>query len=310
MNGGCVLFGTWDDGVLVQRGAEQVRELSGWSVASLIHADGGAALAIVGGKRLCRRAPDGEWTTLIESEVPLSSCLRVRDAIFIGTDTADVLRLVEGRSPELLEGFRRVAGREQWYAGTAVIDGKVVGPPLGVRSMACGPQGELLVNVHVGGIARSTDQGASWHPTIDIEADVHEVSGHAQDGDYIVAAAAVGLCISRDAGRTWSTLTEGLHATYCAAAHFLGDDVLFSAASHHFASDGELYRCANGSVSRVELPEALAGIVDTGCIASAGDLVVCSDQRGNAFRSHDRGVTWVREATACGAVSSVLVLPD
>jgi RND family efflux transporter MFP subunit len=35
-----------------------------------------------------------------------------------------------------------------------------------------------LVNVHVGGIPRSVDSGATWAPTIDVDADVHEVKDH------------------------------------------------------------------------------------------------------------------------------------
>ena len=44
-----------------------------------------------------------------------------------------------------------------------------------VRTIAAGAEGELYVNVHVGGILRSDDDGASWRPTIDIRSDVHEV---------------------------------------------------------------------------------------------------------------------------------------
>ena len=37
-----------------------------------------------------------------------------------------------------------------------------------MRTIAAGAEGELYVNVHVGGILRSDDDGASWRPTIDI----------------------------------------------------------------------------------------------------------------------------------------------
>jgi len=47
---------------------------------------------------------------------------------FVGTDDARLMRLVGG-SLEPLSGFDRVEGRDAWFAGTAVIDGKVVGPP-------------------------------------------------------------------------------------------------------------------------------------------------------------------------------------
>jgi hypothetical protein len=77
----------------------------------------------------------------------------------VGTDDASVLMLREGRGLESLEGFASVAGRQDWYAGTAVINGEEVGPPLGVRSMSVtSDESALLVNVHVGGIPRSVDR--------------------------------------------------------------------------------------------------------------------------------------------------------
>jgi hypothetical protein len=42
----------------------------------------------------------------------------------------------------------------------AIIDAKLMGPPLGIRSMAATHDGAvLLANVHVGGVPRSTDAG-------------------------------------------------------------------------------------------------------------------------------------------------------
>ena len=51
----------------------------------------------------------------------------------------------------------------------------------------------LLANVHVGGIPRSGNGGASWAPTIDPDADVHQVRAAPTDRSLVLAAAAVGL---------------------------------------------------------------------------------------------------------------------
>jgi Neuraminidase (sialidase) len=72
----------------------------------------------------------------------------------------------------------------------------------------------LLVNVHVGGIPRSTDGGTTWHPTIDIDHDVHDVCAHPTRPGLVAAAAARGLGVSRDGGATWTVEVEGLHASY------------------------------------------------------------------------------------------------
>src|SRR6185369_15523564 len=113
-------------------------------------------------------------------------------------------------SLQRLTGFDNVESRDKWYAGSAIIDGKRVGPPLGIRSMAATCDGAvLLANVHVGGVPRSTDAGLTWRPTIDIDSDVHQVCAHPTRPNLVIAAAAVGLCVSRDTGETWATERRG-----------------------------------------------------------------------------------------------------
>jgi hypothetical protein len=96
----------------------------------------------------------------------------IGDDIYVGTDDARVLRVEAGGRVEQLRSFDTVAGRDKWYAGTALINGQLMGPPLGVRSMTATVDGALLANVHVGGIPRSVDGGATWAPTIDVDSDV------------------------------------------------------------------------------------------------------------------------------------------
>ena len=203
-----VLVATWSDGVFVIDGDARTHELAGQCVRGLAPDARGGALAIVDGHTLRRRTAAGTWSTLATGEA-LSCCVAVGDAIYVGTDGARVLRLAADGTLAPLRGFDTVAGREQWYAGQAVIDGKVMGPPLGVRSIDATADGVLLANVHVGGIPRSTDGGATWHPTIDVENDVHEVRGHPRRPAIVAAAAAVGLCLSRDGARTWVVERRG-----------------------------------------------------------------------------------------------------
>ncbi len=144
--------------------------------------------------------------------------MAVGEVCYVGTDDARVLRVRTDGKIEQLRGFDVVEGRDKWYAGAAVINGQLLGPPLGIRSMTATSDGAvLLANVHVGGIPRSTDRGATWQATIDIDTDVHEVRAHPNRPDIVVAAAAVGLCTSRDGSATWEIEQEGLHASYCSA---------------------------------------------------------------------------------------------
>ena len=62
----------------------------------------------------------------------------------------------------------------------------------------------FLANVHVGCIQRSTDVGVTWQPTIEVDRDVHEVRAHPSQTRIAIAPSAIGLCVSRDGGTTWS----------------------------------------------------------------------------------------------------------
>jgi photosystem II stability/assembly factor-like uncharacterized protein len=306
-----ILVSTWSDGLFVFSGNTRNQELPARSVRALAPDGRGGVLAIVGGRSLRRRAADGEWTTIVSAEFDLACCVAVGDVIYAGTDDARVLRVGPGGSLERLPGFDAVAGRDTWYAGSAVIDGERVGPPLGIRSITATADGSvLLANVHVGGIPRSTDGGATWHPTIDVDSDVHEVRAHPDRADVVIAAAAVGLCISRDGGATWEVEREGLHAAYCSAVAFVGDDVFVSASADHFAPQGRVYRRPadrhDSLIAVGGVPEWTDGIVDTRCMASRGAEVAIADAKGNLYVSMDAGRSWSHRASDLPAPSSVL----
>src|ERR1017187_10769807 len=155
-----ILVATWGDGCTQEIANQRVRGFA---------PDGrGGALAIVGRHSLRRRVPSGEWAIVATSEFELSSCMAVRDAIYVGTDDARMLRLSHGGGMLIpIDGFDNVAGRDAWFAGSAIVNGQRLGPPLGIRSVAANSNGTVLfANVHVGGIPRSVDGGRTWQPTI------------------------------------------------------------------------------------------------------------------------------------------------
>jgi hypothetical protein len=309
-----VLVATWAGGLfVVSEGAPQ-QELAGHSVRALVSDGDGGALAIVDGCALCRRTSAGVWSTIITAEMNLACCVAVGDFIYVGTDDALVLRISPTGQIDRLRGFEQVAGRDKWYAGSAVIDGKRVGPPLGVRSITATVDGKtLLANVHVGGIPRSTDGGATWEPTIDIDSDVHEVRAHPSRPAIVAAAAAMGLCVSADGGVTWEIEQRGLHALHCSAVAFAGDDILVSAAEGPFAQQGAIYRRGvdeRAALVRLTggLPAWFAGKVDTGCIATNGSAVAAADFQGNLYLSADNGRNWSFRANGIPGPSSVLIV--
>jgi hypothetical protein len=155
------------------------------------------------------------------------------------------------------------------------------------------------------------DGGSTWEPTIDINADVHEVRGHPADPSLIAAASAVGLCISRDGGATWTIESEGLHATHCSAVAFSGDEILVSASIDPFTAEGKLYRRAIAVEGRIVavhdgLPET-KGSADTSCVATSGAMVVLVDRAGTMYLSLEYGRAWSRIGVLPASRSSVLI---
>lgn len=290
-----ILVATWGDGLFSVTGETIHQELADQSVRGLAADGRGGVLAIVGGHSLRRRSSDGEWSTIAKSEADLSCCEPIGDDILVGTDDARILRVDPDGGRQWLTGFDAVEGRDRWYAGQAIVDGEVMGPPLGIRSMsATCDGGALLANVHVGGIPRSTDAGLTWRPTIEIDSDVHQVRAHPNRPDLVIAAAGAGLCISRDAGATWTIESQGLHAPHCSAVAFGRNDMFVSASVDPFSEQGAVYRRpidGDGPLQPLGggMPRWTAGAADTNCIATRDSMVAVIDKSGCLYASHDDG---------------------
>ena len=308
-----IFAATWSDGLFVFENGARCHELAGRAVRDLAPHQSGSVLAIVDGHSLCRRTREGVWSTLATSQLALASVIVVGDAIYLGTDDARVLRVDQRGKLDPLNGFGTIAGRDTWYAGSAVINGQRVGPPLGIRSMTATADGSvLLVNVHVGGVPRSTDGGVTWQPTIDVRSDVHQVCAHPLFPNTVIAAAAIGLCISRDGGATWIVENEGLPSPYCSAVAFSQRDIFVAASTDHFADQGAVYRRpidGTGPLQPVHgLPRWLGGIVDTGCIATRGRAVAIADKAGNLYASADAEHAWLHRDDCLPMLSKLLLI--
>jgi hypothetical protein len=263
-------------------------------------AGGNARWALVGVGDLLR-SDDGAWERVASLEGYRGRCLLPTDeALLVGTSEAHLYRLNRD-ALELADGFEDVDGREDWYTPWG-------GPP-DTRSMAVDPAGTVFVNVHVGGIVRTRD-GTAWEPTIDIDADVHQVTA-APDGG-VLAACARGLATSRDGGDTWEISDDGLHGSYCRAVAVAADSVLVTASTGPFSKQAAVYRrsfhggepferCGGG------LPEWFPSNIDTHCLAARDSLVAFGTDQGEVWVSEDEGRTWKRAAERIPAVTSVLI---
>jgi hypothetical protein len=276
-------------------------ELEGRDVGGIV-GDDGRRWAVVDGTGIWGSDGGEPWIEAARVEGLRANCLLpVGDTILLGTSQAHLFRLAGGRmAPD--EAFDLVEGRPGWYTPWG-------GPP-DSRSMARGADGAIYVNVHVGGIPRSRDGGRTWEPTIDIDADVHQVIA-AGDGT-VLAATARGLAVSPDGGDTWRFETDGLHATYCravAVAGPAGDTVLLTVSRSHRGQQAAVYRWRldGGAFERCRegLPEWFEGNIDTACLAASGNRAAFGTVDGSVFVSEDGGATWAR---APGSLPSIRCL--
>jgi hypothetical protein len=291
---GCLVFR--EDG-------ETAIELDGRAVGFVSKEREGSCLAIVDEREIWRRDLSGSWSLIAKADIPLESLTALDGVVFAGgMNGASMLRVEGGGTVERLASFDVTPGREAWFAG---------GPPLGVRSMAA-VDGAILAGVHVGGIPRSVDVGASWQPTIPVMFDVHELCVHPSSPGFVAAACAVGLCLSHDGGATWKRFSEGLDGTSSLAVAVLADEVLFSVQDGPFAKRSQVWRWRNSSeqieVVRDGLPEWFEGRVDTGHIAAGGGRAAIVDDGGNLWRSDSGSVGWRRIASGLGYVYRMVLV--
>jgi hypothetical protein len=298
-----VLVATTDGCHIFTSKGQQLTELRGHRVDALAPGPAGTWLGVVDRHAIWQHGADGEWTPLAKADVELTALATAGASVFAGTADARVLQLTDAGQFDGLPSFDAVPGRNEWHA---------VGMPLCVRSMtATCDGGALLVNVHVGGIPRSVDDGGTWSPTIAVDDDVHQVLAHPTRPQIVFAAASVGLCRSTDAGATWTSATDGMALTYARGVAIHDDTVLVTVSDGPRASRAAVYQAPvdGGPLTRVEggLPEWLHGNVDTRCIASDGRRAALVDGAGDVWSAAEGVDGWERIASGLPGVTGLAV---
>ena len=247
-------------------------------------------------------ASDGEWSHTADVPSLRATCVGATDAdVFVGSSEARLFR-VAGERLEAVAAYDRAEGRSTWYTPWG-------GPPE-TRSLSEWDD-DLYVNVHVGGILRTDDRGEHWTPTIDIDADVHQV---ATAEGLVLAACAGGLAVSEDRGTTWRLRADGLEAPYSRAVAVCGDAVLVSASSGPRGGRSAIYRGAlsSGGFERCRdgLPEWFDDNIDSSCLDALpdGSFAAFGTSDGHLFGSVDAGSSWTELASGLPSVRGVLVL--
>ena len=291
--------GLWDVG---GGGPVAVEVLAGHDVVALAR-DGARMHAIVDGNSLWTSGGDVQWrrATAVE-ESPATCVVAAAGKVLVGTEQAH-LHWLAGTLLQPVSSFESVAGREAWHTPW--------GDPAAVRSIAFDRAGAVYVNVHVGGVVRSRDEGHTWTPTLDIEVDVHQVLAHPERPGVVLTAAAAGFGASRDGGDSWDFTAAGMHAHYLRAVAVAGDTVLVTASTGPGGRRSAVYRRPLDAAAPFErcaagLPTWFSDNIDTGCLVASGPTVVFGTADGRVFRSADAGATWDLAAKGLPEVHCVL----
>jgi hypothetical protein len=263
-----------------------------------------ALWAILDESEVWRSTDRRTWTRVGALEAHRARCIAATDAgILVGSSEARLYRVGDDGALEDVGGFDAADGRSSWYTPWG-------GPP-DTRSIAEWDEA-IYVNVHVGGIQRTTDALATFVPTIDIDEDVHQVT--TAEG-MVLAACAGGLAVSTDRGGSWSMRTEGLEARYSRGVVVCGDAVLVSSSRGPRGGQAGVYR---GDLSgagfvrcRGGLPEWFDDNIDTHCLDAPpdGSLAAFGTSDGSVFVSTDTGLEWTEIASGLSGLGCVLVLP-
>ena len=259
--------------------------------------------AIIDRSEVWHMAEVDGWDQLGDLGHYQGTCLAfMKEDVLVGSSQARLFRVV-GEGIEPVAAFDRVEGRSRWYTPWG-------GPP-DTRSISEWHEA-VYVNVHVGGIIRTEDGGETWTPTIDIDADVHQVT--TAEG-LVLAASARGLAMSTDHGGAWTFRSEGLEAPYSRAVTVCGDAVLVSASRGPRGGRAAVYRGALGGGGlercRTGLPEWFDDNIDSYCLDAHPDrsFVAFGTSDGRVFASEDAGRSWGEFASGLPSVRRVLVLP-
>jgi photosystem II stability/assembly factor-like uncharacterized protein len=174
--------------------------------------------------------------------------------------------------------------------------------------------GTILAGIH-GGVARSSDAGASWEAKAirvppPLVTSLALSPAFATDGIVLAGSFEDGVFRSDDGGRSWGAFNFGLfdHNVYCLALSpgFAVDGVAFAGAS------SGIYRSENGGRFWHDLPmpsgdETVLSIAVSPQFSSDGTVLAGTEARG-LLRSSDGGASWGRMNAPEGPVNAIIVL--
>lgn len=245
--------------------------------------------------------------------------------IYAGTQPAHLFYSDDlGQNWTELPGLRETPGVEKWT---------FPGPPYQahVKSLAFDPShaDTIYAAVEVGGFLKSQDGGKTWKTVSGLNPDTHRVLAPSLDPGklYLVMpttnagpADTAGVCISRDRGESWTSLTpRDFRIGYVdpLIVHPLKGDIMFTAGAKTgpgtwrklHTADARVARSRDGGQSweilHKGLPEHIRGNIEAMAMDAwdGGFALFAGTTDGDVFFSDDEGEIWRKIVEGIGAVS-------
>lgn len=261
----------------------------------------GSYWAISDRRSIIKKTPDTGWEKVEDIPEGEALCLLpLKDQLLVGTSQPSLFSLKEKKFNKIT-GFEKVPGRENWS--------NPAGDNPHVRSFAAGNDGEIFINIHVGGILKTTGSFKEFSPTIDVDADAHQVL-YDEDTGWLYAATARGVGVSKNKGKNWDFIDQGLHAPYCRAVANTENNIFISASTGPSTEDSKIYRMDKRSLKKAEpgmagLPQKFQGNINTYCLYARGQDVIFASASGELFYSNNEANDWKMISRELGHCFSV-----
>lgn len=248
-----------------------------------------------------------------------------RPRLYAGTQPAHLFYSDDlGQSWTELPGLRQVPGVEKWT---------FPGPPhqAHVKSLAFDPSRSdtIYAAVEVGGFLKTHDGGKTWATVGGLNPDAHRVLAPASDPGkvYLVMpttnsgpADIAGVCVSRDGGASWASLTPGdFRIGYVdpLLVHPRDGNLMFVAGAKTgpgtwrklHTADARVARSRDGGKSWEILSKGLPDHIRANIegmsmdVWNGGFALFAGTTDGDVFYSDDEGESWRKIVQGIGAVS-------
>lgn len=155
------------------------------------------------------------------------------DTVYAGTKPARLFVSHDaGAHWAELASFRHIPGRWFWFSPAEKPYSAYV------QAIALSPTHPqiIVVGIEAGAVIRSTDGGQTWsgHRSGALR-DCHSLTFHVSNGDWVyeVGGSGAGVCVSRDAGATWTQPKDGLdrHYGWAGAADPIRPEIWYASVS-------------------------------------------------------------------------------